>query len=74
MQKLEEYCENIGYIWFFQCCHLEQVKLSEDKVYIIINPHEKIQLKNLSSVIWQCKNCSKQQLNFFQDHEKTPQK
>ena len=63
-KKMQEYCENIKYGWFCQCCDLEQVKLSEDKVYIIINSHEKTQLKNLSSVIWQCKNCSKLQLSF----------
>ena len=74
MQKNARIFENIGYIWFCQCCHLEQVELSEDKIYIIINPHEKIELKSLSSVIWQCKNCSKPQLNFFQDHEKNPKK
>ena len=40
-KKTQEYCENIGYVWFCQCRHLEQAELLVDKIYIIINSHEK---------------------------------
>ena len=36
--QYQDHCENIGYAWMCQACHLEQFKLSEENIRMTISP------------------------------------
>ena len=36
--QYQDHCENIGYVWMYQACHLEQFKLLEENMRMTLSP------------------------------------
>ena len=66
--QYQDHCENIGYAWMCQACHLEQFKLLKEDIRMTISPFKnKNPLVENSCIFWQCIKCSKVQVNPFND-------
>ena len=63
--EIQEYCENFGYPWFCQSCHIQQLLLTEENQHMTFNPYQNTAVD--SCVFWQCPKCSKLQINAFND-------